>query len=254
MTVDPAMIAFGFVVFAGYAVQTATGFGSMLVCVTFGAHLLGLETVVRLGVPLSFVQLGYVVLRDHDGILWRLLLGRVLPLMLAGMAAAFFFLSGVKSAWLGLAFGVMVLVLSSRELQRLRSADDAALQKPISKPKSIAALLGAGVVHGIYATGGPMLVYALGREGIDKKSFRSTLSVVWIVLNIVLVTRFSLAGDYTKSMLLDVAVLLPAVPIGIAAGEWIHHRVDERRFKTAVFILLIAAAISLILRYGAALF
>lgn len=252
MTIDPVMLGFGLVVFAGYAVQTATGFGSMLVCVTFGAHLLGLETVVRLGVPLSFVQLGYVVLRDHDGILWKLLLGRVLPLMLIGMAIAFLFLAGVESAWLGVAFGVMVLVLSARELQRLRALD-VEVVAPISRAKSVAALLGAGIVHGIYATGGPMLVYALGREGIDKKAFRSTLSVVWIVLNVVLVTRFASAGDYTRRMLLDVGVLLPAVPIGIAAGEWIHHRVDERRFKAAVFVLLIAAAISLIVRYGSAL-
>ncbi len=253
MTVDPALLGFGFVVFAGYAVQTATGFGSMLVCVTFGAQLLGLETVVQLGVPLSFIQLGYVVLRDHDGILWKLLLGRVLPLMLIGMLIAFLFLAGVESAWLGVAFGVMVFVLSARELQRLRVSDDASLVQPISGAKSVAALLGAGLVHGIYATGGPMLVYALGREGIDKKAFRSTLSVVWIVLNLVLVTRFALVGTYTPSMLVDIGVLIPAVPVGIAAGEWIHHRVNERRFKAAVFILLIGAAISLVARYGSAI-
>jgi uncharacterized membrane protein YfcA len=199
------------------------------------------------------VQLGYVALRDHDGILWKLLLGRVLPLMLTGMAIAFLFLGGIQSAWLGVAFGLMVFVLSARELQRLRVADPAALGVPISRPKSIAALLGAGVVHGIYATGGPMLVYALGREGIDKKGFRSTLSVVWIVLNVVLVTRFAIGGAYTRGMLLDVGLLLFAVPVGIAAGEWIHHRVDERRFKTAVFVLLLAAAVSLIVRYGSAI-
>lgn len=254
VSIEPAMLAFAVVVCAGYAVQTATGFGSMLICVTFGAHLLGIESVIRLVVPISFLQTGYIVVRHHDGILWPLLLRRVLPLMIAGMVFAFLFLSGVGSAWLGLAFGLMVLILSARELQRLRLAHPASREKPIARPKSIAALFGAGVVHGVYATGGPLLVYALGREGIDKKSFRSTLSVVWIVLNAILITRFSLAGDYEASMLADLLVLLPTVPMGIVAGEWIHHRFDERRFKAAVFLLLVAASISLILRYTLKLF
>jgi uncharacterized membrane protein YfcA len=249
VSIEPALLAFALVVCVGYAVQTAAGFGSMLICVTFGAHLLGIERVVRLAVPLSFLQTGYIVLRHHDGILWPMLTRRIMPWMLAGMAFAFVALEGVGSAWLGLAFGLMVLALSVRELHRLRLAHPGSLVPPIARSKSTAALFGAGVVHGVYATGGPLLVYALGREAIDKKSFRSTLSVVWIVLNAVLLTRFALNGDYGVGILPEIMLLLPAVPIGIILGEWIHHRFDERRFKASVFGLLVAAAISLIIRY-----
>ena len=246
---EPALLGFVLIVFAAYAVQTATGFGSNVVCLTLGAQLLGLETVIRLVVPLSFLQLTYIVVRHHDGILWPLLLKRILPLMLTGMGLAFVFLGGVKSAWLGLAFGLMVLVLSVRELYRLRSAGSNALE-PMPKAKSAAALTGAGIIHGVYAAGGPLLVYALGREDIDKKSFRSTLAVVWMVLNAVLLAKFLMAGDYNESLARTLLVLVPAVPFGIVAGEWIHHKVDEHRFKTLVFALLLVAAISLVVRYG----
>lgn len=233
-------------------VQTATGFGAMLVCVTFGAQLIGLEEVIRLMVPLSFFQTGYIVIRHRDGIDWDLLLKRVLPLMAVGMAMAFLLLTRIGGPWLGLAFGVMVLALSARDLRQLRLGD-ASVDKPISKPASVAALLGAGVIHGIYAAGGPMLVYAIGREGLSKKAFRSTLSMVWIVLNLVLITRFVLAGDYDREVALDVLLLVPTVPLGILLGEWVHHKVDERSFKMAVLVLLVAAAISLIVRYSAQL-
>ena len=43
-------------------------------------------------------------------------------------------------------------------------------------------------------------------------------------------------------------VLAPAIPLGIVVGEWLHHRVDERRFKGALWVLLIAAAVSLIVK------
>lgn len=252
MTIELAFLLFAVVVVAAYLVQTATGFGAMLVCVTFGAQLIGLEEVIRLMVPLSFFQTGYIVIRHRDGIDWDLLLKRVLPLMAVGMAMAFLLLTRIGGPWLGLAFGVMVLALSARDLRQLRSGD-ASVDKPISKPASAAALLGAGVIHGIYAAGGPMLVYAIGREGLSKKAFRSTLSMVWIVLNLVLITRFVLAGDYDREVALDVLLLVPAVPLGILLGEWVHHKVDERSFKMAVLVLLVAAAISLVVRYSAQL-
>lgn len=249
MTIELVFVLFALVVVAAYTVQTATGFGAMLVCVTFGAQLIGLEPVIRLMVPLSFLQTGYIVIRHRDGIEWGLLLRRIVPLMALGMGLAFLLLTKVGGPWLGLAFGLMVLALSARDLHHLRVAS-AAAAAPISKAASSAAMLGAGVVHGIYAAGGPLLVYAVGREGLGKKEFRSTLSMVWILLNVILVTRFSLAGDYDRAVARDIALLVPTVPLGILVGEWVHRKVDERRFRIAVLVLLIAAAISLIVRYS----
>ncbi|MGB8330318.1 MAG: sulfite exporter TauE/SafE family protein [Polyangiales bacterium] len=249
MTIDLAFLAFALIVVAAYAVQTATGFGATLICVTLGAHLIGLEQVVRLVVPISFLQTGYIVMRHRDAIDWRLLLQRVLPLMGLGMGLAFYLLRQVGGPWLGLTFGLIVLSLASRDLRRLR-VDSAAPDRPVSKSASVGALIAAGVIHGIYASGGPMVVYALGREGLSKKVFRSTLSTVWIVLNTILIVRFVTAGDYDQDALLDVLMLAPTVPFGILLGEWIHHKVDERSFKMAVLVLLIAAAISLLVRYS----
>jgi uncharacterized membrane protein YfcA len=250
VNVDFVFLLFALVVVGGYLVQTATGFGSTLICVTFGSQLIGLQEVVHLVVPISFLQTGYIALRHHDGIAWTLLLRRVLPLMGCGMAFAFIMVAHVDGPWLGLAFGIMVMALAVRDLHRLLGSS-VVLDERISASASAAALLGAGVVHGIYASGGPMLVYAIGREGLTKKIFRSTLSVVWILLNTILVLRFALGGIYAPNVLRDVAFLVPAVPIGIVLGEWIHHRVDERRFKIGVLVLLVAAAISLIVRYAA---
>ena len=137
MSIEPALLAFAFVVFAGYAVQTAAGFGSMLICVTFGAHLLGIERVVRLAVPLSVLQTGYIVLRHHDGILWPMLTRRIMPWMLAGMVFAFVALKGLGSAWLGLAFGLMVLALSLRER-------DAQLLEQVDRIRHIPAIIVQG--------------------------------------------------------------------------------------------------------------
>lgn len=243
MNVEHALLGFAVVVFAGYTVQTVVGFGSALVCLTFGAHLLDIREVVMLTVPISILQNAYIAVRHRDGIAWKLLLRRILPLMGAGLLVGFLAFRDVQSIWLRFAFGAMVLVLALRELWMLHHVDVEVRQNPPAA--SILAMFFAGVIHGVYATGGPLLVYAVGREGLDKGRFRSTLSAVWLVLSVALVAGFLFDGRYTASTGRDMLVLLPAVPLGIVLGEWLHRRVDERRFTIAVYVLLVAAAISL---------
>lgn len=244
---------FGAILLVATIVQTVTGFGAMLVCVTVGALLMSIPEVVTLVVPLSLMQTTYIAVRHHSGIRWSLLLGRVLPLMGTGLVVGYLgFADAADGVGLRRAFGLMVGILAARELAGLARVD---AEAPGSEERGGAAelisgtaLLGAGVVHGIYATGGPLLVYALGRERLVKHEFRSTLASVWLVLNVALAATFAAAGRYDREMLTHLAMLAPVAPVGIALGEILHHRVDERRFKIAVFTLLIIVALSLVLR------
>ena len=249
MTIDPSFVAIASILFFGYAVQTVTGFGAGVIYLTLGAHFLGIDELVRLIVPISFLQTGYIAFVHRDGIHWPLLLRRVLPLMMLGMVVAFVFMGGVDSVLLVVVFGLWVLFLSSRELVQATRSDGAEQNRPIGKLGSFVSLVLAGLIHGVYATGGPMLVYAIGREGLSKHVFRSTLCVVWISLNVILVSRFAMAGDYDLDVLKNMLMFVPTVPLGIVVGEWIHRRVDEKLFQIAVYVLLIAAAISLLIRY-----
>jgi len=247
MSPEVVLGIFSVIIAVSYAVQTVTGFGSMVVCVTIGAHLMDIREIVTLAVPLSFLQTGYVAIRHRDGIEWRLLWRRVLPWMCVGMGLAFAFLGDVDRESLKVAFGLMVLVLGLRELWRLR-ADEPDQQSRISAPASTLAIFGAGVIHGIYATGGPLLVYALGREDLGKHVFRSTLTMVWFLLSIVLMGNFLYEGRYDVDVGAKLVWLLPGLPVGIAVGEWLHRRVEERRFKFLIFGLLVVAAITLLIR------
>jgi len=247
MSPDAIMAIFACVVCVSYAVQTVTGFGSMVVCVTVGAHLLEIRELVTLAVPISLLQTSYIAMRHRDGIRWELLLRRVLPAMCAGMAVAFAFFADAGGDWLRRAFALMVLVLGGLELWRMRRGA-ADTEARLSKGASMASMVGAGVIHGIYATGGPLLVYALSRERLSKGEFRSTLTMVWLLLSIVLLANFTYEGRYTGETLSRLLWLVPALPVGVAFGEWLHNRVSERVFKVSVYGLLVAAAVTLLVR------
>ena len=246
--VEPELLVFALIVFCAYAVQTVIGFGSTVLAVTLGAHLFEIRELLALEVPISVLQTSYVALRHRAWIDAGLLFKRVLPLMAAGTIAGFLLFAGASASWLRVVLGASILLLSARELWAMRPSVAHVARAPLPRPVSIAAIFGAGIFHGVFATGGPLLVYAIGREGLDKHRFRATLAVVWLTLGLILVTSFLLDGRYEPATGLRLLVLLPAVPLGILVGEWLHHRVDERRFRVAVWGLLFAAAVTLIVR------
>lgn len=245
---DASLIAFCAVVSMGYAIQTVAGFGSMLFCVTVGAQLVGVQEVLNLAVPVSVLQTGYILVKDHRHIRWRLLLTRVLPLLGLGMALPLILMHRGQADSLRPVFGAMVLVLALRELWLSRRAKADVERAPLGPVAFALTTTGAGVVHGIFATGGPLLVYGMGRLKLDKSAFRASLSLVWLLLNLVLIVTFVVAGQYGDRELTALPWVVAGLPVGIVVGELVHHRVDERRFRNLIWALLAVAAVPLILR------
>ncbi len=248
MILDIRFVALVGIVFVAYAVQTAAGFGSMILCVTLGAQLYEIPELLTVLVPLSLVQSGYIVVRHRRGIDKRLLFLLILPLMGVGMIVGYRFFAAAQGPALRMGFAVLVLLLALRELWQLRASALSKPRPPISPAATWVALLSAGVVHGVYATGGPLLVYAIGRRDLSKYAFRSTVTCVWLALNSALTVQYAAAGRFTAQTGIAVGCLALAIPLGIFVGERLHDRVDERRFKQMVFGMLVAAAVVLLAR------
>ena len=228
------------IVALAYAAQTAAGFGATVLAVTLGSFLMPIQDLVPLLVPLSLAQTLWIGWRHREQVDSSYLLSRILPLMGAGMLIGFTVLPGLGSASLKLCFAVMILVLSVRELLALRRGVAGGAGSTVAE---LAALIGAGVVHGIYATGGPLLVYAASRRTMDKGTFRSTLIVVWLPLNAVLCTQLIVTDRLTAAQAPTVGLLLLTLPLGVWLGERIHAGIDEQRFRQLVFSLLLVAAL-----------
>jgi uncharacterized membrane protein YfcA len=135
-----------------------------------------------------------------------------------------------------------VVAVASVELWRGRA--EAPEARPLPPLASGAALLGAGVVHGLFSTGGPLLVWALGRTPIAKRAFRATLSTVWLLLGTALSSAYALRGHLDAASLTATAALLPVLGLALLLGDRLHHRLDESRFRRAVHALLLAAGLT----------
>jgi hypothetical protein len=143
-------------------------------------------------------------------------------------------------------YGCFVALLSVRELYLLYKKKH--VRGLLSKVAEASWLVAGGIIHGIFVSGGPLVVYVAGRIIPQKANFRSTLAALWMVLNLVLTASYIVTGRLNLSSLSSSAMLLPVVILCIVLGEHLHNIVDEYKFRIIVFILLFFAGISLIIR------
>ena len=112
-------------------------------------------------------------------------------------------------------------------------------------------LLGlGGIAHGLFGTGGPMIVYVTRRRVDDKRAFRATLALLWLSLNCALLINFVSLDLYTSETVETGSVIALAVIPGLVIGERIHRALDPAQFERVVWVLLLVAGAALAIRNG----
>lgn len=234
--------------FLGNIVESVTGFGSTIIAVTLLAHLYPIHYLVVVFIPLNIVLSLYFVLRYYYAIEHSLLWKKILPLAGLGLPIGILIFNTVQNQILKVAFGIFVIGFSLYELFRILKTSNQVIPKQISLLKSAFFLISGGIMQGAYASGGPLIVYYASKKIFNKQSFRSTLSALWLVLNIFLVINYVLTGRINYATFKADIILLPMLVIGIVIGEWLHNRIPERIFRIFIFLLLLVAGASLVIK------
>ena len=240
---ETAWLAVGGFILLAVTLEAITGFGGIVIALSLGALIVPIDQLVVVLVPLSVCLSSVMVWRNLRFIDRNLLLKVVLPGMLLGTAGGYLAKPWIHAQVSRQLFGLLVLWFSGRELLRLRYAR-ATGTRPLWLTRALT--LAAGVTHGLFASGGPLLVYALAGTTLDKARFRATLAAVWLTLNSTLAVAFVFDGRLVPA-LPKVAAFLPLLAIGLLLGEWLHHRVNEQNFRVAIYALLLVTGALLIM-------
>lgn len=243
---DANLLFLTLIVWVAYVTQAMTGFGSIIIAVTLGSHLYPIEFLLPSLVPADLLVNIYIVRKYRKGVDRELLFRRILPLMGAGLLIGIGAFQMFHGTLLKKALGLLVTLLCTRELYGLlRSRGESA--KELSRLSYAASVFGAGITQGLFASGGPLVVYAVGRLRLVKGSFRSTLSALWLLTNSVLTVSYLATGLLTTANLRFWAWLAPTIVIGTVVGERLHDRVNEHLFRIIVFAILLVAGISVLI-------
>lgn len=239
MTTDDLLLLSA-VLGAGAFVEAVAGFGGTVLALSLGARWFGIEPLLAWFLPLNLGLSLALALRGRKVIAWRALGTSILPMMLCGLAG------GTALAWVieadgarAMFAGLVIAVACLEIVAQVRAAHGATLTTGMPVIAQRGLLLGAGVVHGLFATGGPLAVAVIARMLPSKATMRSTLAVMWFVLNVIVLTRLAVRGHVDETSLGGSLRLVPAMAVGMVLGELVHVRVTERVFRGAVAGLLL---------------
>lgn len=237
-----AALWLGLCIFIAWTIEAMSGFGSIVIALALGALLLPLPELLPVLVPLNVAMTAVLVWRLRAQVDRPLLWRRILPLMGLGTLAGVALRDVLGGPWLKAGFALLVLWFAGRELWRHGRGT---LPRAHAAPVTAALTGAAGITHGLFASGGPLLVYALAGQGMDKARFRATLLAVWLLLNSVLAVIFLWQGRLLPA-LPQVACYLPLIVAGAWLGNRLHHGLDEARFRLAVYGLLLVTGLALL--------
>lgn len=223
------------------AVGTIAGFGSIAIGLSFASRFYPIQDLVPIIVPIDMFSSIYIFVKYFKKIDWKLLKTEILPQVATGFILGLILNTRIDITILKKIFGVFILLFAARQLWLL-------IQKKQSKTyiKSPLLLIPAGFIQGVFASGGPMLVTYLSAKIHEKNVFRSTLAVLWVAMNSILILQFVYVGRINEFTIQKSLVLVVPVLIGISIGELLQNKVSQSSFKVLVYSLLMFASISLL--------
>jgi hypothetical protein len=230
-----------------HTVETVLGFGATLLAMALGIYIFPLNILLPVLVILGFLQSCWLVARWFRHLKWRVLLLSILPAVAVGMVVGIYYRTQVANyKQLLILLGIFIMAVSFLEIiliYRTRSAGGSLpwyLGWPI--------LIIGGIFHGIYASGGPMIIYYSSRELKEPADFKATVSMLWFILNLVLVLNLYSAGLINVNTITTTGIVMPGLIVGIILGSTLKFR--EVVFKVLLYALLFIAGLLLLFQPG----
>jgi uncharacterized protein len=150
-----------------------------------------------------------------------------------------------------LVYTVLAVLIGVTGVRNIRSSlSSSEIQHP-NRPAlwlRIMMLIGTGVVHGAFGTGGAVLILYSQLVLHTKENFRATLTAVWVCLNLTMFIIFLIQGEHRSAGIYILLYALPGLLIGNWFAQWIATRLNQLRFFQFTALLLIISGIALLIK------
>jgi len=228
-----------------HSVETYLGFGSTIIALSLGIFLFPIETLLPALVTIGTLQSLWLIIRWHSHIRWKVILAGILPMAAIGLAAGILLRDYAAETLLITLLGLFIIVTSTLELIALFRSS-AAPRTPLNLWIAAPVIFAGGLFQGLFASGGPPIVYYAGRAIDDPAQFRSTLSVLWLILNLALLISMWAGGQAGVLTLELAALVLPGFIAGVVIGSFI--KMKSKTFKAATWAMLLIIGTVLLVR------
>lgn len=222
-------------------VQSITGFAGAPIAMPPSIALVGVsDAKAALTFIFWFASL-FVTVRNFKEIDFKKL-GVMLGFMIFGVVTGMWMFSNLPMTYLMLAYGIVVVLIGAKKFFFPS-------QKELPKPARLGALLLAGLMQGMFTSGGPFLALYSTVEIKDKRTFRATVSTVWTVLNTYMCASMYSKGMYNAYTWKLVGFSVLPVTLAIIIGNYLNKKMQQQTFLKLVYVLLMISGSLLIFNF-----
>ena len=221
-------------------IQGITGFAGNVLAMPPVAVVLGVDTARTALNVLGVVSGLFMTIWFRQHIIWREV-GRIIAYIMPGIIAGIAIYRIFPADNLLAAYGLVVALIGAWYLRGKR-------KRILPRPAMAAVIFAAGVMQGMFVSGGPLLVIYAVTILRNKEAFRATLSAVWCILNLFILADIMWEGTLTPDVIhYSLIGVVPVRAATIIGGE-LQKRVSQSAFMKLTYLLLIASGASLIVR------
>jgi uncharacterized membrane protein YfcA len=228
---------------ASYALRGSTGFGAAA-AMPLMALVIPLKVLIPAWTLIGLAAGVMLIARDWPYIAWRDI-ARLAPTCLIGVAVGLYLFAVLDSRALAQGLGALIVLYGGYSLWLTYRPQG----KPQASPRVVATL--AGVLGGaVGTTFGTMasVFFAIYFDvmRMSKDAFRASMSAILVALGIVRGAGYWAVGEYSRDVLITVAIALPMMLAGIFLGNRIHTGLSELAFRRSVGGALIVSGLALL--------
>ncbi|MBS6396623.1 MAG: sulfite exporter TauE/SafE family protein [Clostridiales bacterium] len=228
-------VLFLLTIFVSNTIQVITGFAGAMLAMPPSIRLIGVEPAKAILNIVSGASCIWVVVKNWRSIDYRELL-KIILLMGIGLVAGAKLFHILALDILLKCYGMLIILIALKKMF---------IRREFRLPRIVlyGCLLAAGLIHGLFVSGGSFLVVYAVWALQGKEKFRSTVSAVWIILNTYLLYDHYQAGYFTPEvgslLVMSIAPFLLAVWLGNRMAE----KISTEKFLKLTYVLLLASGI-----------
>lgn len=224
--------------FLAYTLQAITGFAGNIFAMPVGTHLMGLSSSVAVLNIMGFFACGLLAVLNLKSIQWREL-GKIVGVMTPFVLLGIWLDTLLPLEVLLKIFGVVVIAIGVRNLVRKK-------QKFMREWMLWVVLAGAGLIQGMFVSGGALLVIYAVQKISDKEKFRATLSMVWAILNGLYAAVAYFQGSFTHDVIVTVGICIPLAVLATVIGSALQKKISQEKFLKLTYVMLVAIGVVLL--------
>ncbi len=243
------------ILFGANLLQAITGFAGTLISMPPTIKLIGVGEAKALLNAIAQISSLMIVCTGFKYINWKEF-AKMFICMIIGMAAGIKIFEIFPLHQLLILYGIMIIAIAIKKLlfshtSKAASQNDMLAEhdnsNSINSPKKaslpqwfmLIILLAAGIIHGMFVSGGALLVVYAAAVLKDKEEFRATIAMIWLTTGCYMTGTQIMLGNFNTHVIMLLIVGVVPVFVGTFIGTKLVKKIPQDVFMKLTYVLLL---------------